>query len=196
MSFLGTVETFSCTLNRAYHSTCMKNGRLVPALPPMERRYTPHTCLPQPPDDRTYSAEVTVFRRNLLHHRSARSLIPNSRSLIIIHRAVNVKHYFGFFHNFFENFLYITEKIILPIQHAQPINPLVGDDAQISPLQDQKDCAIAVVRTAHHCAVRDDVGIVPCKTGRNANKSFAAPYCTKTGRQFCVLSRKRKQFTA
>ena len=28
----------------------------------------------QPPDDRTYSAEVTVFQRNLLHHRSARSI--------------------------------------------------------------------------------------------------------------------------
>ncbi len=28
----------------------------------------------QPPDDRTYSAEVTVFRRNLLHHRSAHSI--------------------------------------------------------------------------------------------------------------------------
>ena len=30
----------------------------------------------QPPDDRTYSAEVTVIRRNLLHHRIARIVIP------------------------------------------------------------------------------------------------------------------------
>ena len=150
MSFLGTVETFSCTLNRAYHSTCMKNGRLVPALPPMERRYTPHTCLPQPPDDRTYSAEVTVFRRNLLHHRSARSLIPNSRLLIIIHRAVNVKHYFGFFHNFFENFLYITEKNKSrpsPLLYStSTVITLVGADAHIGPLREPPklyDCSCA-----------------------------------------------------
>jgi len=37
----------------------MKNGRLVPT-DAMLQRYTPHTFTPQPPDDRTYSAEVTV----------------------------------------------------------------------------------------------------------------------------------------
>ena len=31
----------------------------------------------KPPDDRTYSAEVTVSRRNLLHHRSARAVSPH-----------------------------------------------------------------------------------------------------------------------
>ena len=30
----------------------------------------------QPPDDRTYSAEVTAIRRNLLHHRIAHIVIP------------------------------------------------------------------------------------------------------------------------
>ena len=35
----------------------------------------------QPPDDRTYSAEVTVFRRNLLHHRSARAVSPTRARL-------------------------------------------------------------------------------------------------------------------
>ena len=37
----------------------------------------------QPPDDRTYSAEVTVFQRNLPHHRSARAVSPYTRSDII-----------------------------------------------------------------------------------------------------------------
>ena len=39
---------------------------------PLPQRYTQRkTEAVQPPDDRTYSAEVTVFQRNLLHHRSA-----------------------------------------------------------------------------------------------------------------------------
>ena len=37
----------------------------------------------QPPDDRTYSAEVTAFRRNLLHHRIARAVFPYTRSIMI-----------------------------------------------------------------------------------------------------------------
>ena len=32
----------------------------------------------QPPDDRTYSAEVTSFPSNLLHHRSARAAFPHA----------------------------------------------------------------------------------------------------------------------
>ena len=48
----------------------------------------------QPPDDRTYSAEVTVFRRNLPHHRSARRSFSLTR-LNNIPRALSfVKHNF------------------------------------------------------------------------------------------------------
>ena len=40
---------------------------------PLPQRYTQRkTEAVQPPDDRTYSAEVTVFQRNLPHHRSTR----------------------------------------------------------------------------------------------------------------------------
>ena len=59
------------------------------------RRYTP--ALPkavQPPDDRTYSAEVTVFQRNLPHHRSARAVFPYTRSNIIPPRLQIVKQNF------------------------------------------------------------------------------------------------------
>ena len=59
------------------------------------RRYTP--ALPeavQPPDDRTYSAEVTVFQRNLPHHRSARAVFPYTRSNIIPPRLQIVKKNF------------------------------------------------------------------------------------------------------
>ena len=48
----------------------------------------------QPPDDRTYSAEVTVFRRNLLHHRIARAVIPVTRLNNITWVYQKVKHIF------------------------------------------------------------------------------------------------------
>ena len=48
----------------------------------------------QPPDDRTYSAEVTVFQRNLPHHRSARAVFPYTRSNIIPPRLQIVKKNF------------------------------------------------------------------------------------------------------
>ena len=48
----------------------------------------------QPPDDRTYSAEVTVFQRNLPHHRSARAESPYTRSYIIPPRLRIVKQNF------------------------------------------------------------------------------------------------------
>ena len=49
----------------------MKNGRHEADLSPAAAIYAALTEAVQPPDDRTYSVEVTVFRRNLLHHRSA-----------------------------------------------------------------------------------------------------------------------------
>ena len=58
----------------------MKNGRPRPTSFSAQR-YTPHASKAvQPPDDRTYSAEVTAFRRNLPHHRSARAVLPYTRS--------------------------------------------------------------------------------------------------------------------
>ena len=48
----------------------------------------------QPPDDRTYSAEVTVFQRNLPHHRSARAVSPYTRSDIIPPQSEIVKKNF------------------------------------------------------------------------------------------------------
>ena len=58
----------------------MKNGRPRPTSFSAQR-YTPHASKAvQPPDDRTYSAEVTAFRRNLPHHRSARAVFPYTRS--------------------------------------------------------------------------------------------------------------------
>ena len=51
----------------------MKNGRRKADPSPLAQRYTQaQTNTVQPPDDRTYSAEVTSFPSNLLHHRSAR----------------------------------------------------------------------------------------------------------------------------
>ena len=68
---LGTVELF-CSRRRAYHSRPWKMADARPTFP-LPQRYTQRkTEAVQPPDDRTYSAEVTVFQRNLPHHRSTR----------------------------------------------------------------------------------------------------------------------------
>ena len=62
---------------------------------PLPQRYTQRkTEAVQPPDDRTYSAEVTGFRRNLLHHRSARAVFPYTRSIMIPPFPPFVKHIF------------------------------------------------------------------------------------------------------
>ena len=60
------LSTPSCVSFRA-----KKNGRHKADLPPAPAIYAAKTEAIQPPDDRTYSAEVTVFQRNLLHHRIA-----------------------------------------------------------------------------------------------------------------------------
>ena len=60
----------------------------------------------QPPDDRTYSAEVTVFQRNLPHHRSARAESPYTRSYIIPPRLRIVKQNFRKNHKFRMKFSY------------------------------------------------------------------------------------------
>ena len=66
----------------------------------------------QPPDDRTYSAEVTVFQRNLLHHRSARSIsllaLEHDTTIILICQAFfqeNLQSFFAIFVHFAELFL-------------------------------------------------------------------------------------------
>ena len=69
--WLGTVEPI-CSRRRAYHSWPRKMADARPTLSPGRSDIRSAYRTVQPPDDRTYSAEVTVFRRNLLHHRSAR----------------------------------------------------------------------------------------------------------------------------
>jgi hypothetical protein len=67
----------------------MKNGRRKADLSPVAAIYAAQTEAVQPPDDRTYSAEVTVFRRNLLHHRSAMCrLRPHTLDHFNTHGAV------------------------------------------------------------------------------------------------------------
>ena len=62
---------------------------------PLPQRYTQRkTEAVQPPDDRTYSAEVTAFQRNLLHHRIARAEFPYTRPIIITFYRQLVNSYF------------------------------------------------------------------------------------------------------
>ena len=68
---LGTVELFVHAAVRIIPSQEKWPTQGRPILLP--QRYTQaQTEAVQPPDDRTYSAEVTVFQRNLLHHRITR----------------------------------------------------------------------------------------------------------------------------
>ena len=80
------------------------------------RRYTP--ALPkavQPPDDRTYSAEVTVIQRNLPHHRSARAESPYTRPIMIPSIHPFVKDFFRVFHEVFPLFSVKTENSFFDI---------------------------------------------------------------------------------
>ena len=60
----------------------------------------------QPPDDRTYSAEVTAIRRNLPHHRSARAVFPRTRLIMIPPEKGFVKKNFRENHKDCMNFSY------------------------------------------------------------------------------------------
>jgi len=82
-----------------------KNGRRKADQPPAAAIYAAQTEAAQPPDDRTYSAEVTVLRRNLLHHRIARlekfANFPYTRSIMIPPFSSFVKQNFRKNHKIF-----------------------------------------------------------------------------------------------
>lgn len=59
--------------------------------PPGAAIYAGASRTVQPPDDRTYSAEVTGFRRNLLHHRILRAEFTHTRFPIIQQFGFHVK---------------------------------------------------------------------------------------------------------
>ena len=84
----------------------MKNGRPRPTLPIGAAIYASAHKAVQPPDDRTYSAEVTAIRRNLPHHRSARAVSPHTRSDIIPPQSEIVKKNFRKNHKLCPSFSY------------------------------------------------------------------------------------------
>ena len=90
-----------------------KNGRHEADLSPAAAIYAAQTEAVQPPDDRTYSAEVTVFRRNLLHHRSARAEFPYTRPIILPLMLPFVKYNFRKNHKNFYVFLALSENLFL-----------------------------------------------------------------------------------
>ena len=74
----------------------------------------------QPPDDRTYSAEVTSFPSNLPHHRSARLCFPEkfanfpyTRSIMIPPFFLFVKHIFRKNHKNFLEFSFNSQSLFL-----------------------------------------------------------------------------------
>ena len=85
----------------------------------------------QPPDDRTYSAEVTVFQRNLPHHRSARAESPYTRSYIIPPWLRIVKQNFRKNHKFRTKFSYNLRAAGRP---ANALRTLGGHRTSLGPL--------------------------------------------------------------
>ena len=75
---------------RAYHSRPQKNRHDDRPVPSRQTIYAVARSS-QPPDYRTYSAEVTSFLSNLPHHRRLR---PNKRLIMIYQTSPNVKHKF------------------------------------------------------------------------------------------------------
>ena len=114
-------EQAPSTRFRAYHSRPRKNRRIdrpvlsVPAI---------YAGLAQPPDSRTYSAEVTSFLSNLPHHRRLR---PLRRPVIIQHTAVCVKRFskkiLADFPEFAEDGLWIFQKH----EETPPRGPLLTE---------------------------------------------------------------------
>ena len=77
----------------------MKIGRQAPTILPEPDDIRQRKRSVQPPDDRTYSAEVTAVRRNLLHHRIAHCRVsPHTRRDMIPPPKSNVKHFFRIFY--------------------------------------------------------------------------------------------------
>ena len=83
----------------------MKNGRRKADPFHLAQRYTQaQTDAVQPPDDRTYSAEVTSFPSNLLHHRSARFSFPEKFANFPYTRSIMIPPFFPFVKHYFCNF--------------------------------------------------------------------------------------------
>lgn len=120
MLSLGTVENLY-PLGRVYHSAPQKkadmcrpnirNAAIYSRKPPADRGS-------QPPDDRTYSAEVTVFPRNLPLHRILRLFLLNTRSIIIQDLPPIVKAIFYFFNKFLK--LFSVKMLSVPPPHIPP----------------------------------------------------------------------------
>ena len=120
MLSLGTVENLY-PLGRVYHSAPQKkadmcrpnirNAAIYSRKPPADRGS-------QPPDDRTYSAEVTVFPRNLPLHRILRLFLLNTRSIIIQDLPPVVKAIFYFFNKFLK--LFSVKMLSVPPPHIPP----------------------------------------------------------------------------
>ena len=60
--------------------------------------------------------KLPFFRRNLLHHRSARAECPYTRPIIIPSEELFVKHYFRKNHKFFLVFSVKMQNILLPVK--------------------------------------------------------------------------------
>ena len=93
----------------------------------MAQRFTLWKGLSQPPDYRTYSAEVTGPGRNLPHHRSSRRGLslplhgsPRASFLSIPYQFGIVKQNFSFFHKIFPSFLWVLPLPVLdPYAHTE-----------------------------------------------------------------------------
>ena len=105
----------------------------------------------QPPDDRTYSAEVTVFQRNLPHHRIARAVFPYTRSNIIPPRLQIVKKNFRENHKVSFVFSYNLRAAGRPANALRTLAIIVTPLGLlgISPAQSSEDRRAAIRHTSN-----------------------------------------------
>ena len=104
---------------------------------PLPQRYTQRkTDAVQPPDDRTYSAEVTVFQRNLPHHRSTR--------IVSLHTLDYDTTLFPFCQ---EEFLFFSQSFLCIFVHSDGVKKLYNMNGAALPAPFLYQPAISFSRT-------------------------------------------------
>ena len=103
---------------------------------PLPQRYTQRkTEAVQPPDDRTYSAEVTVFQRNLPHHRSTRIVSLHTLDYDTTYFLICQEHFLFFSQSFLLIFVHSDGVKKLYKMHGAVLSPQINIIQPVMPLK-------------------------------------------------------------
>ena len=120
-TYWGSVHQNPCPRRRAYHSEPRKMADARPTFP-LPQRYTlrKQKQFSRPMTGHT-PQKLPFFRRNLLHHRSARAECPYTRSIMISPLPCFVNYFFQKIYNFF----HIFSASLRPPKRAAKCRPFV-----------------------------------------------------------------------